>query len=484
MGLDLRLQMKLAQKLVMTQHLQLAIKLLQLNQLELQDRIAQEIEENPMLEESPEAAIGALETGAGIPEEPMPTVPQAPEQPRTEEPGPMEEFDWDALLEDRSEVGFSFSEEKEAFAYENILAKNESLYDYLLWQLSVSDLNEQERSIGYQLLGNLDERGYLAISLEEVAALEEVPIELVEEVLAEVQRFDPPGVASRDVRECLSIQLELLPKLDEDKRELCLQVIEDHFADLERKNYQEIAKRLKLSSQEVMELVEMIRFLEPFPGRGWSNEPPQYIIPDVYITKVDGEYKVILNDDGLPKLRVSKLYRRLLKNKDETSKDTKSYLKDKLNSALWLIKSIDQRQRTIYKVACSILKFQREFFDKGIACLKPLVLKDVAEDIQMHESTVSRASTNKYMHTPQGVFEIKYFFHSGIDSGDGSSVSSRLVKDMIRKFIEGEDTRRPLSDQKLVSLLEKEHIQIARRTVAKYREELGIASSQQRKVRY
>jgi RNA polymerase sigma-54 factor len=476
--------MKLAQKLVMTQHLQLAIKLLQLNQLELQDRIAQEIEENPMLEEVQEHGVGTLETGAGIPEEPIPTVPEAPAEPPSEEASPMEEFDWDALLEDRSEVGFSFSEEKEAFAYENILSKNESLNDYLLWQLSVSDLNDQERSIGYQLLGNLDERGYLAISLEEIAALEEVPVELVEEVLDEVQRLDPPGIASRNAQECLSIQLDLLPHLEEDKRELCRQIVAEHFQELERKNYSEIARRLKVTSQDVMELVEIIRLLEPFPGRGWSSEPPQYIIPDVYITKVDGEYKVLLNDDGLPKLRVSRLYRKLLKNRDLASKDTKSYLKDKLNSALWLIKSIDQRQRTIYKVACSILKFQRDFFDKGIAYLKPLVLKDVAEDIQMHESTVSRASTNKYMHTPQGVFEIKYFFHSGIESEDGSAVSSRLVKDKIRKFIESEDVRRPLSDQKLVSMLEKEHIQIARRTVAKYREELGIASSQQRKVRY
>jgi RNA polymerase sigma-54 factor len=488
MGLDLRLQMKLAQKLVMTQHLQLAIKLLQLNQLELQDRISQEMEENPLLEEAPDLESSELDFSTGpLPEETTASTTSAetPEAAQLNETSdPADEFDWDAMLDDRSEVGFSFSEEREAFSYENILRQNETLQDYLLWQLSVSDLDEQERAIGYQLLGNLDERGYLAITLEEVAALEEVPLEKVEEVLTEVQRFDPPGVASRSVQECLGIQLDLLDRIDEEQRDLCRQILEDHFGDLERKNFQEIAKRMKLSSGLVMELVEIVRSLEPYPGRGWASDPPQYIIPDVYIVKVDGDYKVLLNDDGLPKLRVSKLYRRLLKNKTQTSKDTKNYLKDKLNSALWLIKSIDQRQRTIFKVASSILKFQRDFFDKGIGSLKPLVLKDVAEDIGMHESTVSRASTNKYVHTPQGVFEIKYFFHSGIDSGDGSAVSSRLVKDKIRKFVEGEDSRRPLSDQKLVSMLEKEHIQIARRTVAKYREELGIPSSQQRKIRY
>ncbi len=481
MGLELRLQtqLKLTQKLVMTQHLQLAIKLLQLNKLELQDRITQELEENPLLDDAIQ-----LPTTEPAPETPEKAEPEKEVIELNEAPDPMEEFNWEAALEDRAEVGFSFSEAKEAIAYENIIKKSETLSDHLLWQLSVSSLGERDQVTGHQIIGNLDEHGFLDATIGEIAAIESVPEREVERILGVVQRFDPAGIASRNLQESLRIQIEMLEGIDDLARGQVCKLVEQFFSALGTKNYGVIAKKMCLPIERVMELVEIVRSLEPYPSRGWGTDPPHYITPDVYITKMDGEYQVLLNDDGLPKLRISNIYRRLLKAKNSTSSDTKKYLKSKLDSALWLIKSIDQRQRTIHKVASSILKFQKDFFDHGIEYLRPLVLKDVAEDIEMHESTVSRASTNKYIHTPQGLFEIKYFFHSGVKSRNGSDVSSRMVKERIRKLIEAEDKRRPLSDQRLVRDLKGTGIHIARRTVAKYREELRIPSSQKRKERY
>jgi len=246
----------------------------------------------------------------------------------------------------------------------------------------------------------------------------------------------------------------------------------------------DLAKKLGLSVDDLKPHIETIRHLDPKPGSRFNRRESQYVIPDVYVVKVDDQYVAALNEDGLPQLRISPVYRRLLEKSTENPEETRAYVKDKFRSALWLIKSVEQRQRTIHKVATSIINFQRDFLDHGIEFLRPLVLRDVANDISMHESTVSRVVTNKYMHTPQGVFEMKYFFHSGISSSYGDNVSSVTIKQRIKKIIEGEDTRKPMSDSKIVSILQKEGLVLARRTIAKYREELKIPTSNQRKMFY
>ena len=340
--------------------------------------------------------------------------------------------------------------------------------------------NDVVRDIGSAIIGNLNDDGMLVASLEEIAAMGPWPIAEVERVLKIVQGFDPIGVAARDLQECLLLQIRHIG-LDGTPTE---KIVTEHLRLLQGHNVPEIAKRLGMSIEDLKEHVEIIRHLDPKPGSRYNPSQSHYVIPDVYVVKVEDQYVAVLNEEGLPQLRISPVYRRLLdKNADNTT-ETRAYVKDKFRSALWLIKSVEQRQKTIHKVATSIINFQRDFLDHGIEYLKPLVLRDVASDIGMHESTVSRVVTNKYMHTPQGVFEMKYFFHSGISSSYGESVSSVTIKQRIRKIIEAEDARKPLSDSKIVSILQHEGLVLARRTIAKYREELKIPTSNQRKVLY
>jgi RNA polymerase sigma-54 factor len=326
------------------------------------------------------------------------------------------------------------------------------------------------------IVGNINPDGYLVETLADLSQQAQASPDEVERVLLVIQQFDPLGVGARDLKECLLLQaLELYPG-----HELVHDIIEGHLGDLERRNYQVIAKKLAVSLDEVAEALEVIRRLDPKPGRGVSEEEPQYITPDIYVYKVDGQFVILLNEDGLPKLRVNNFYKDSLGR--GAAPEAKEYVQNKLRSAVWLIRSIHQRQRTIYKVSESIVKFQGEFFDKGIAFLRPLVLRDVAEDVGMHESTISRVTTNKYMHTPQGVLELKYFFNSGIGRVEGgTSVASEAVKERIRALVAAEDHNHPLSDQIIGDMLKKENIDIARRTVAKYREMLGILPSSRRK---
>jgi RNA polymerase sigma-54 factor len=299
-------------------------------------------------------------------------------------------------------------------------------------------------------------------------------------VLAKIQEFDPPGIASRDLKECLMAQAKVLGV----KNPLIETIIREHIHDLETKNYNNIAKKLKVPLTDILDAIFLISRMDPKPGLVYSDEGPQYIIPDVFVFKVSDEYKIILNDEGLPRLRISNFYREILGGASEgpTSADEcKKYIKERLQSATWLIKSIQQRQRTIFRVTESIVKFQREFFDQGIQFLKPLVLRDVADDVEMHESTISRVTTNKYMHTPRGIFELKYFFNSSISKTSGDAIASKSVQEEIRKIISGEDTRKPLSDSEIVDILSRQGISIARRTVAKYREMMGILPSSKRK---
>ncbi len=326
------------------------------------------------------------------------------------------------------------------------------------------------------IIGNLDENGYLQMPLKDVAKSAGADLDIVNKVLAKIQEFDPVGVGARDLSECLLLQAESMNLGSTIVEEL----IRHHLKDLENNNHVQIAKKLGVSLKEVLKATEIISRLEPKPGRPFTTEESQYILPDVFIYKIDNEFVVVLNEDGLPRLHVSPFYRRYLAQED-LSKSEKEYIQEKIRSAVWLIKSIHQRHRTIYRVTESIMKFQWEFLEKGIGYLKPLVLRDVAQDIEMSESTISRVVTNKYVHTPHGIFELKYFFSSGIQRSGEDSIASESVKEKIRKMIQKEDSRKPLSDHEIMEILSRENIHIARRTVAKYRNMLGVLASNKRK---
>lgn len=471
MALELRQQLKLTQQLIMTPQLQQAIKLLQLSRLELLETINQELETNPLLEEVQEEVVEA-EKQETVAEESFKEV-EISEKMR-------EDFDWESYL-DEYNTGTPVLVEKDPNrewpTYDHKLTLPASLEDHLIWQLRLSNMTETEKEIGSYIIGNLNRDGYLEATLEEIAEMGGVSTDEVEKVLAKIHLFDPMGVAARDLRECLLIQARNL-ELEDD---LVVRIIEDHLQYLETKNYQALVRSLKRPPEEVKQAIEVILNLDPRPGSAFSEESVQYISPDVYVLKVDGEFVILLNEDGMPKLKVSSYYKDALSADAVLPADAKDYIQTKLRSAAWLIKSIHQRQRTLYKVAQSIIRLQQDFFDKGVAFLKPMVLRDVAEDVGMHESTISRVTSSKYMHTSHGIFELKYFFNSSINSVLGEAVASESVKDRIRQIVRDEDTAKPYSDKEIVALLKRENVDIARRTVAKYREMLGILPSNKRK---
>ena len=478
MAMEARLSLRQSQRVVMTPLLQQAIQLLQLSTLELQEVVQKELLENPLLEELPETP----ETADGQAAAESPTVPTA--EPVTPEvpPGTNERatddlpFDLTAVMfDDYEERSLVAQEDRDELPFENLIRSVSSLADHLEEQLRFATEDPVVRHIGAEIIGNLDEDGYLRAELSEIATRCGVSADKVEPVLTMVQAFDPTGVAARSIQECLLIQLKGDPNPDP----VSVEIVEEHFEDLTRRRYPDIARALRLSLDRVMESVEEIMGLEPKPGRRFGGNDSRYIVPDVVVYKMGTEYVVVLNEDGVPRLRVNSLYRSLLRNSGD---EAKQYVEQKLRSALWLIKSVDQRQRTLRKVTQSIVKFQREFLDKGLAHLRPLSLRDVGEDIGMHESTISRVTTNKYVETPQGLFELKYFFHNGIASGDGEMVSSVSVKKMIQDLLASEDSGKPLSDQEVAQVLKGRGLVIARRTVAKYREEQGILPSHQRRL--
>ncbi len=482
MALDLRLQVKLSQQLVMTPQLQQAIKLLQLSRAELLDVVTEELAENPLLEEGMDVKDEHEQEAVAVAgEEISDTVEAPPEQEIKGESEGMEDIDWETYLEGYSigntDARDNYEDIEERPSYESLLTKKESLYDHLMWQLSLSDFEDQQRIIATEIIGNLDEAGYLQAAPEEISATLEVEQEIVDDVLDMVQQFDPAGIACRNLQECLLLQLERLD-LEES---LAAEILRDCIVELEGRKYPQIAKKLQVSVEDVLAAAKLISGLDPRPGRIYNTEDVHYIVPDIFVHKVGDEYVVTQNDEGLPNLRINSFYRNALTDSDSVDKQAGEYIQEKMRSAVWLIKSIHQRQRTIYKVTKSIVKFQREFLDHGIEYLKPLVLRDVAEDIEMHESTVSRVTTNKYVQTPQGLFELKFFFNSGINTADGDAVASESVKSRIKEIVAGEDPKKPYSDQKIVALLKDKDINIARRTVTKYREMLGIGSSTERK---
>ena len=485
MALELKQNLKLTQQLVMTPQLQQAIKLLQLSRLELIETINQELETNPLLEEANTIDLDQARQTEGKDQEEWKEQETVPELAASEaekipwEKDAIKETNWQEVWDDeyrRALPSYSF-EEKETPNYENLVASKSDLKDHLTWQLQLSDLSEGERRIASLIIGNLDRDGYLKATIEEIAEDAKTEPEEVERVLKRVQEFDPVGVAARDLRECLLIQIDHLGIEDSLVREL----VSKHLHQVELHNYQQIAKATGRNAEDVVKAIDVIKSLEPRPGRAYSSEEVQYIVPDIYVYKVGDEYIVALNEEDLPNLRINPYYKDAAKNGD-VPKKAKEFIQEKMKSAQWLIKSIHQRKKTIYKVTQSIVKFQREFLEKGITHLKPMVLKDVAEDVGMHESTISRVTSNKYVHTPQGIFELKFFFSTGLPRNDGSKdVAAQSVKERIRRLIESEDPTKPFSDKQIVEILAKDNIKIARRTVAKYRDLMGILPSSRRK---
>lgn len=482
MAIEMRQQMKMTQQLVMTPQLQQAIKLLQLSRLELQDVIRQEIDENPVLEETAEQEeLKETETLAAAEQEVTP--PQSDERYEEVQAGSdtLKEMDWDTYLDSYNySAGETYFDDEDRPSFENLLTKRTSLFEHLLWQLNMGHFDESEVIIGTDIIGNIDDEGYLRLPLTEIAMNCQVTESAVEAVLLKIQQFDPIGVAARDLRECLLIQVEQLGMTGS----LVEQIISLHLRDLEGRKFRQLAKDLGVEVDDIVLASKVIAGLDPKPGRMFSGDDVQYISADIFVHKLGDEYVVLLNDEGLPNLRIAPVYAEDARQSRQYDAKAEEFISEKMRSALWLIKSIHQRQRTIYKVAKSIVKFQREFFDKGIECLRPLVLRDVAEDIGMHESTISRVTTNKYMQTPQGLYELKYFFNSGLSTGDGDFIASESVKKKIKEIIESEDPHKPYSDQYLAEMLSAGNISIARRTVTKYREMLKIGSSSERKRFY
>ena len=483
---------KMSQQLVMTPQLQQAIKLLQLSRMELCDMIREELMENPILEDgndtgqelSREEMGPQAEESVGETETPQAPATESDSTPEVTTDGSNEsqavsEINWEDYLDSYSSTGSgatapSREQSDELPSLEQTLSKKTSLYDHLYWQLKLSDWTGDEVKVAELVLGNLDHDGYFKEPLEHIAQEADVSFAFAEEVLEMLQEFDPVGCCARTLQECLLVQARHIGADDP----IVVQMLSNHLHNLEKKNYQAIARDLKEPLEEIYEAAKVIMSLDPKPGREYTTDESHYVTPDVFIYKIGEKFFVVPNDDGLPKLKISGFYRSAL----GSGQNAKEYVQDKLRSAQWLIRSIQQRQRTIVRVTESIIKFQREFFDKGVAHLKPLILREVADDIGMHESTISRVTTNKYVHTPQGPFELKYFFNSGIRlTNDDDKLASEAVKTKIKQLISGEDPKNPFSDQKIVELLRIQTIEIARRTVAKYREQLGILSSSKRR---
>lgn len=468
MAYEMRQQLKLSQQLIMTPQLQQAIKLLQLSRMELIETVNEALMENPVLEESSDAP-------ADDPKE----ITAELEPPPNSDDGDNAEIDWMRYLESRSVSEYHGGyDEEDRDDHELVMASLPSLADHLEWQLHMMDVEDDLKNLAMVVIGNLNEDGYLRGDLDELAQKNEVDFEIMEEALAIVQQFDPIGVGARDLRECLMLQLTAAPP----ENSLVMPIVDRHINNLVNKNYKAICQDLKMSMDQIGEVLRFIEHLEPKPGRPFGGQEAQYITPDIYVRKVGDKFVIDQNDDGMPKLRVSAYYKNILYREKRATKEEREYVQEKLRSALWLIRSIHQRQRTIYRVTESIVKFQREFFEKGIEHLRPLILRDIAEDIGMHESTISRVTTNKYVHTPQGIYELKYFFNSGLQSSDGESVASESVKNKIQEIVKVENSKKPYSDQEIVRILKAQHgVKIARRTVTKYREMMGILSSTKRK---
>ncbi|GJL80129.1 MAG: RNA polymerase sigma-54 factor [Nitrospinaceae bacterium] len=476
MAMELRLNMKLSQKLVMTPMLQQAIKLLPLARMELAQLVRQEITENPVLEEIQEEEEEDFKTETEGEEKVQEReAPESFDEPVTEPAAPDPEVDWESYFQNNIDQGSSVESYAEPPPIEATYKKDPSLNDHLQWQLDLTVNSELDNFIGQCIIGNIQNDGYLCADLGEIAEIAQVSEDEVLRVLKIIQGFEPTGVGARCLKECLMIQAKALPE----RNSLMETLIDSYLERLEERNFHKIASELKINVEKILETVKLIREFFPKPGLSYSIEGVDYVTPDLTVVKTEDGYDIALNDEGVPKLRINPFYQNLLNRTNEGQ--TKEYLENKYRSALWLIKSIDQRRQTIYKVGKSIIKLQQEFLDRGLAYLKPMVLKDVAKDIEMHESTVSRITTNKYIDTPQGIFELKFFFHSGIKSYMGTNLSSIRVRNMIKEVVANEDPKKPLTDDEMVQALMRKNAKIARRTITKYRKELNIPPASKRK---
>ena len=458
MDMKIGLHMRQQQRLVMTPRLQQALKLLQMPTQELQQVLKQEILQNPLLEEIDEEIEESAEE-------------------ETEEEDE-DEIDWEDYFETGFGIGSGYAEEEEREEFlERVPVAKQSFAEYMMSQLRLATDDEEDLEIGEYLIGSLDDSGYLTCPLKEVAATFGVTEERVEKVPKIIQTFDPPGVGARNLKECLLIQLSVKDMLDT----IAAKIIEDHFDEFKQKKYLDISKKLKISLKEIQEQAKVIGRLNPKPGLDIIADEPKYVIPDLIVERVADKYVVFLNDRNIPRLRISQSYRNELQHNPDISNETKDFIQGRLKNAKWLIQTIEQRRRTMIKVMESIVEEQRDFFDHGAAHMKPLTLQQVASKIGMHESTVSRVTTGKYVQTPRGVYELKFFFGSALGTEDGDEVSAKSAKIKIREIIEAEDPKKPLSDQKIADILKEDGLLIARRTVAKYREQLGILPARHRK---
>lgn len=476
MSMENRLELRLTQKLILTPQLQQAIKLLQMQHMELSQYLNQELVENPLLEEihdeiSLDEMIKEEKESLEI------------EDTFEDTEKPLEgfvKFTVDEYFEERAsdgrDLGYFTPGTVTPPSFEQFLSGKSDLYDHLLWQLRLSNEGEEEvKKIAELIIGNLDENGYLTVTIEEIKDLANAEMEKVEKALSLIQSFDPPGVGARNVQECLLLQISNLGL----NNTIVENIIKNDLALLEKKKYLQIAQKYNLQIEDVMHAVKIIEGLEPKPGRNYSKENVNYIVPDVYIFKTGDSYQIILNDEGIPKLRVNNYYKELLQN-EKCLKEDKQYLLEKFRSAIGLLKSLDHRYKTIYRVTEALIELQKEFFENGVEYLKPLTLKDVAVLLNLHESTISRVTSNKFFSCEHGIFPFKYLFCSGLGSGQ-ETIASNSVKNMIRKLISEENPLRPLSDKRISDILKRDGIIIARRTVAKYREEMGIPARFMRK---
>ncbi len=475
MALELRQNLKLTQQLVMTPQLQQAIKLLQLSRLELLETVQQELQENPMLEETQVLPDEEKERDSLNDKEQGNKL-------TSEEKEMVNNADWEDYLGHFSSTSKQSGSREwevpvEMQSYEARYSSKPSLQGHLLWQLFLQNFSDEELSVGEELIGNIDSKGYLRAGIEELAFACSVSESAVENILEKIQNFDPVGVASRDLKECLLVQLRALNETDP----ILMELVTEHLEDIEKNRLIPLLKKFKISKELLKEYIEVLQSLDPFPGSSYGTDNVVYVSPDIYVYEYENDFAIVLNEDGIPAIHLNPFYQNSM-HKGKDNKEENNYIQEKTRSAVWLLKSLHQRQRTLYRVMESILKFQKEFFIHGVSRLKPLILKEVADDINMHESTVSRITTSKYVSTPFGIFELKFFFNSSLTMDNGGVVGSESVKAAIKKLVAGENPQKPLSDDAIAASLKKElEVNIARRTVAKYRAALNIASSSRRK---
>lgn len=471
MRMDFGLNLEQIQKLIMTPELRQAITVLQMSSLELTEYVEQQVLENPLLEVREHDGERAEETEASREDGNLETAEK-------------KEFDldWVEYFQDSSDLGISpnrgHREVIEQPGYEQFVSHAPTLAEHLTFQLSLSRVDKELKAIVQYLIGNIDARGYLGISLEEAGEQLGIGPKKMQQALKVLQSFDPPGVGARDLQECLTIQLDLM----QEDNPIVRKLVEEYLPDLAGGRLAKIAARLNVFPQEIQRAADILKKLEPKPGRNFSHhDEVRYIVPDVVVEKVEGQYIILVNDVATPRLTINNTYRTVLAKNSSADQNTKQFVEEKLNAAAWLIRSIEQRRLTLYKVANCLVELQRDFLNHGVKHLKPLNLKKVADMIRVHESTVSRATSNKYIQTPQGVFEMKYFFSTGLSDASGTQVSAESLKKILQEIIREEDPANPLSDQKLAELFGQRGVKISRRTVTKYRDELGIPSTNRRK---